>query len=325
MSSKPKGVQPKKSAAAKKASADVLAAYADPLPTGQLDAAPQSFAGVPPPPTPKKQERVFAAAAANPLLNPLPGPLPQRVPEDSGPSLPKAPIARKKTLRLAKKTPDYVPRSQSIDPEVKERLDELSPTFSQYQTAQNEIESNSPYLTDVEVYTPQTRKSFYRFVADSYSDEFRLIPQVKGKVDEDACAKLGAAAGTAVEAFLYQKFVREYIRNASPYRGILVYHGLGSGKTCSAIAAAEALYGTANKKIIVMTPFSLRGNFMSEISFCGFKHFNVKIKSSSLDVIMRKFNDVLNDVTDKIKNSRGDTINYNIVKKVIYKGNIMKK
>ena len=56
-----------------------------------------------------------------------------------------------------------------------------------------------------------------------------------------------------------------------------------------------------------------------------FKHFNVKIKSSSLDVIMRKFNDVLNDVTDKIKNSRGDTINYNIVKKVIYKGNIMKK
>jgi hypothetical protein len=56
-----------------------------------------------------------------------------------------------------------------------------------------------------------------------------------------------------------------------------------------------------------------------------FKHFNVKIKSSSLDVIMRKFNDVLNDVTDKIKKSRGDTINYNIVKKVIYKGNIMKK
>jgi hypothetical protein len=59
-------------------------------------------------------------------------------------------------------------------------------------------------------------------------------------VDENACAKLGAAAGEAVEAFLYQKFVREYIRNASPYRGVLVYHGLGSGKTCSAIAAAEA-------------------------------------------------------------------------------------
>ena len=56
-----------------------------------------------------------------------------------------------------------------------------------------------------------------------------------------------------------------------------------------------------------------------------FKYFNVKINSSSLDVIMRKFNDVLNDVTDKIKKSRGDTINYNIVKKVIYKGNIMKK
>jgi DNA polymerase-3 subunit gamma/tau len=64
---------------------------------------------------------------------------------------------------------------------------------------------------------------------------------VKGRIDEEACAKLGAAAGEAVEAFMYQKFIREYIRNASPYRGVLVYHGLGSGKTCSAIAAAEAL------------------------------------------------------------------------------------
>jgi hypothetical protein len=48
------------------------------------------------------------------------------------------------------------------------------------------------------------------------------------------------------------------MRNESPYRGILTYHGLGSGKTCTAIATAEALYSRGRKKIIVMTPFSLR-------------------------------------------------------------------
>ena len=274
---KPKGIQPKRSAVVKLASPEVVAAVKQPLPAGQLEAAPQSFAGIPPPPIDKKKERVFVESQVNPLVKPLPGALPKPVPADSGPSLPAAPIAKKKTLRLAKKTPDYIPREKKLDPEVQEGVDtKLDPIFKEYQTKQDEIESNNPYLTDTIVYTPQSRKSYYRFISDTYTETFKLPLQVKGKIDEDACSKLGAAAGEAVEAFLYQKFVREYIRNATPYRGVLVYHGLGSGKTCSAIAAAEALYGTSNKKIIVMTPFSLRGNFMSEISFCGFRHFNTQ-------------------------------------------------
>ena len=275
--SRPKGAQLKRSTAVKLASPDVIAAVKQPLPAGQLEAAPQSFAGIPPPPIDKKKERVFVESKVNPLVKPLPGALPKPIPADSGPSLPAAPIATKKPLKLAKKTPDYIPREKKLDPEIQEGIDtKLDPIFKEYQTKQDEIESNSPYLTDTIVYTPQSRKSYYRFISDTYTETFKLPLQVKGKIDEEACSKLGAAAGIAVEAFLYQKFVREYIRNASPYRGILVYHGLGSGKTCSAIAAAEALYGTSNKKIIVMTPFSLRGNFMSEISFCGFRHFNTQ-------------------------------------------------
>jgi hypothetical protein len=40
---------------------------------------------------------------------------------------------------------------------------------------------------------------------------------------------------------------------------------------------------------------------------------------------MNKFDNILKDITYKIKNNKGDTINYNIVKKIIYKSNIMKK
>jgi len=272
----PRGIQPKRSQVVKLASPDVVAAVKNPLPSGQLDAADQSFAGIPSPPIDKKQEKIFIKSRANPLINPLISPL-RPVQADSGPSLPAAPIAIKKPLKHAKKTPDYVKREQKLDPETQEKIDtQLAPIFKEYQDTQTAIESNNPYLTDTVLYTPQSRKSFYRFISDTYTESFKLPLQVKGRIDEEACAKLGAAAGVTVEAFLYQKFIREYIRNASPYRGILVYHGLGSGKTCSAIAAAEALYGTSNKKIIVMTPFSLRGNFMSEISFCGFRHFNTQ-------------------------------------------------
>jgi ribA/ribD-fused uncharacterized protein len=38
-------------------------------------------------------------------------------------------------------------------------------------------------------------------------------------------------------------------------------------------------------KIIVMTPFSLRDNFISEISFCGFKHFRLQNHWTSLSLV----------------------------------------
>lgn len=178
------------------------------------------------------------------------------------------PAQERRPLRMAAPTADYHPPDFSQDP----RLQEMDPLFREYQQKEKEIVTHNPYATDQEIYMPQTRRRFYRFVEDNYQD-FELIPEIKGPIDENACDKLGKGS---VEAFLYQKFIREYIRTASPYRGVLVYHGLGSGKTCSAIAAAEALYGTTNKKIIVMTPFSLRNNFISEISFCGFRHFNLQ-------------------------------------------------
>ena len=259
------GALVRRSTVAKQATAEMKAAVQRP-PAGLTDTAAQSFYGDPKP-KPAAQATQAAQRSKPAGLQPVFDDVKEDAP---------AVIPARKELRFAKPTPDYrarrpvlnLPRQQDIDT----RLD---PIFGQYQRAETEIVSKNPYLTDTAIYTPQSRKSFYRFISDNYSDVFRLIPQIKGKIDEDACAKLEQKAGEVVEGFLYQKFIREYIRNAGPYRGILVYHGLGSGKTCSAIAAAEALYGTSNKKIIVMTPFSLRSNFISEISFCGFRHFNV--------------------------------------------------
>ena len=68
--------------------------------------------------------------------------------------------------------------------------------------------------------------------------------------------------------FPYQKFVRDYMASISPYRGLLLYHGLGSGKTCTAIQIAENLKSTHN--IVVFLPASLRDNFISKgLKFCA--------------------------------------------------------
>jgi hypothetical protein len=129
----PRGIQPKRSQVVKLASPDVVAAVKKPLPSGQLDAADQSFAGIPSPPIDKKQEKAFIESRANPLIKPLISPL-RPVQADSGPSLPAAPIAIKKPLKHAKKTPDYVPREQKLNPEIEEKIvTELSPIFKEYQ------------------------------------------------------------------------------------------------------------------------------------------------------------------------------------------------
>lgn len=73
--------------------------------------------------------------------------------------------------------------------------------------------------------------------------------------------------GTGRELFPYQKIIRDYLKIETPYRGLLVYHGLGSGKTCSAIAVAESLLTTS--KVYVMVPASLEPNFREELQKCG--------------------------------------------------------
>ena len=65
----------------------------------------------------------------------------------------------------------------------------------------------------------------------------------------------------------HQQLVQRFMKIDTPYRGLLLYHGLGSGKTCSSIAIAEALI--PYKEIVVMTPASLETNYVQELKKCG--------------------------------------------------------
>lgn len=78
----------------------------------------------------------------------------------------------------------------------------------------------------------------------------------------------------SVALFPYQQFIKDYIQFSSPYRGLLLYHGLGTGKSCSSIAAAEILANHMN--VVIMLPASLRDNYLNEIKKCGKRYYNTK-------------------------------------------------
>ena len=72
--------------------------------------------------------------------------------------------------------------------------------------------------------------------------------------------------------FKFQKLLRDYMQNNSPYRGILLYHGLGVGKTCSAITIAENL--KTERNVVVLLPASLKNNFITKgLMFCGDRRY----------------------------------------------------
>jgi len=121
------------------------------------------------------------------------------------------------------------------------------------------------------IFVPENRKDFKHFLIHSFSRY--MLPAVAADPDPEACTKQATASSKALKTFQYQAFVRDYLQRASPYRGLLVFHGLGSGKTCTSIAAAEALYGAGNRKIFVMTPASLSGNYRGEMTKCGYFAF----------------------------------------------------
>jgi hypothetical protein len=96
-----------------------------------------------------------------------------------------------------------------------------------------------------------------------YRDEL-----TSGENDITCESLYGGDDSASVALLTHQKIVRDYLNIYSPYRGLLLFHGLGSGKTCSSIAIAEGL--KTFKRIIVMTPASLRMNYIEEMkSKCG--------------------------------------------------------
>jgi hypothetical protein len=70
------------------------------------------------------------------------------------------------------------------------------------------------------------------------------------------------------DKMLYQHFVSQYISYRTPYKSLLLYHGVGVGKTCAAITISEALLNsqsTTEPTVWVIMPQSLKNSFKSQV------------------------------------------------------------
>ena len=120
-------------------------------------------------------------------------------------------------------------------------------------------------LIKAPTYYMSNRKLYNQKLADLFRPFGKEILDDKGQVSCDSGSS--TSSGQQRELFIHQRIVREYLNIYTPYRGLLLYHGLGSGKTCTSIAIAEG--AKTHKRIFVLTPASLKTNFFSELKKCG--------------------------------------------------------
>jgi len=107
------------------------------------------------------------------------------------------------------------------------------------------------------------------------------------------------------ESFTYQLpqlFVSKFINPKTPYKGLLVFHKIGAGKTCAAIQIAEQWIEKRN--VIFIVPASLIGNLYKEFrSECtGTKYISVieRNKLSKLDPSTKEYQNFVDMIKDRI-------------------------
>ena len=66
----------------------------------------------------------------------------------------------------------------------------------------------------------------------------------------------------------HQNFLRNFINKNTPYKSLLIFHGVGVGKTCSAVTISNSfidLYKKEDKKIICLVSKNIQSNWMNTI------------------------------------------------------------
>ena len=65
-----------------------------------------------------------------------------------------------------------------------------------------------------------------------------------------------------------QQFLKNFMNNKTPYKGLVIFHGVGVGKTCTAVNISRSyreIFYKQNKKIICLVPKNIRGGWENTI------------------------------------------------------------
>lgn len=145
-------------------------------------------------------------------------------------------------------------------------IDKLEELFKYKKININNYKEIYKYIKDINkknipTEEPPSKKldyiELYNYISKNYNN-FKLdISEIKNKCIEDANEQI-KQNDNIVSFTNTQLFIQKYFTPKSPYKGMFLYHSVGSGKTCTAIAAATNSFNKDNYTIIWVTRYTLK-------------------------------------------------------------------
>lgn len=152
---------------------------------------------------------------------------------------------------------EYNPENVNPDGYDEGYTEGLEEKKNEVREIEQNISSNSKKeINNKNIYPIYTDKNFSNNITN------RIELQVYNLKEEDTCEKKEFILAP------YQIFLKNLISRETPYKSLLIYHGTGVGKTCSAVSIAENfkdIYKNKNKKIIILLPDSVREGWRNNI------------------------------------------------------------
>lgn len=102
---------------------------------------------------------------------------------------------------------------------------------------------------------PQNGGGLYNTLSNMIKNKYGHLAWGKIKI-VNGCIQNGGS--NLVEFTPTQQFIREYFTPAYPNPGMLLYHSVGTGKTCTAIATASSTFEKEGYSIIYVTRYTLK-------------------------------------------------------------------
>ena len=224
-----------------------------------------------------------------------------------------------------KKLPEEIKKDEEEIKEDKEEIKDEEPDKlpeSVSEEMEDEDIDNYNKLDKVPYYILNDRNKFFNWVYPTFEEtSYKYIENTEKLKEIGFNEKQG------------QLFTKQFLVD-SPYRGILLYHGLGTGKTCAGLITSENLI--EKKHALILTPASLRQTWIDELKFCGdpiykdsteriYKNYTF-INYNSTD-IKKIYSDIKNNIyldsRVKFKKSEGEIIEGRVIEitKGIFKKN----
>lgn len=140
---------------------------------------------------------------------------------------------------------------------------------------------------------PIVGKLFPVWMVNAFQD--LILGKESFKEGEDPCRR---SADNAQVLRPYQKLLSRYL-SLPPFRGLLVYHGLGSGKTAGAIHLIGVLNRDDDYNIVVLLPAALQQNWLDEMKLWlpdSYEKYSIRFVSTNASNLEKQFFDVIKSI-----------------------------